>query len=89
MRYFSGTPHETTSNSSILDPNNEPEIQSELENLKQRWRAKALHGRFYANLHQPDVDISASNTNLTSRELFSQTEGTFLAIQDQVVPTRT
>lgn len=69
--------------------NEQPEVENRLENLKQRWRAKSLHGRFYANLHQPEVDVLSSNTYLTNGYLFPQTEGTFLAIQDQVVPTRT
>ncbi|XP_045480902.1 uncharacterized protein LOC123685290 [Harmonia axyridis] len=57
--------------------------------LRQSWKTKALHGRFYTSLHQPDVDIKNSNTYLVQGYLFPQTEGTVLAIQDQVVPTRT
>lgn len=60
-----------------------------LETFRQTWQAKALHGRFYASLHQPEVDLESSNTYLIQGYLFPQTEGTFLAIQDQVVPTRT
>lgn len=63
--------------------------ENRLNRLRQTWQAKPLHGRFYASLHQPEVDIENSNTYLTQGYLFPQTEGTFLAIQDQVVPTRT
>lgn len=66
----------------------EPVEESLDEKWRQQWQAKPLHGRFYANLHQPEVDIKTSNTYLTQGYLFPQTEGTFLAIQDQVVPTR-
>ncbi|XP_044760152.1 uncharacterized protein LOC123317613 [Coccinella septempunctata] len=58
------------------------------EKLRRNWESKSLHGRFFASLHQPEVDIMRSNTYLTQGYLFPQTEGTLLAIQDQVVPTR-
>lgn len=63
--------------------------ENRLEKFRQAWQAKPLHGRFYASLHQVEVDLQSSNTYLTQGYLFPQTEGTFLAIQDQVVPTRT
>lgn len=67
----------------------EPVRDVNLETFRRAWQAKALHGRFYASLHQPEVDFQNSNTYLIQGYLFPQTEGTFLAIQDQVVPTRT
>ncbi|XP_044749654.1 uncharacterized protein LOC123310250 [Coccinella septempunctata] len=66
----------------------EPEIEDFKEILKQNWQTKPLHGRFFASLNQSDVDKLSSSTYLTQGYLFPQTEGTFLAIQDQVVPTR-
>lgn len=65
-----------------------PEIRNMLDEFRQRWQSKQLHGRFYASLHMEEVDLSASNTYLTQGYLFPQTEGTIFAIQDQVVPTR-
>ncbi|XP_044766265.1 uncharacterized protein LOC123322386 [Coccinella septempunctata] len=69
--------------SMILQPD-----EDHLEMLRQRWSAKELHGRFYSNIHQEEVDITASNTYLIQGYMFPQTEGTIFAIQDQVVPTR-
>ncbi|XP_044766219.1 uncharacterized protein LOC123322341 [Coccinella septempunctata] len=66
----------------------EQDRENHAEQLRQSWQSKQLHGRFYANLHQEDVDIAASNTYLTQGYLFPQTEGTIFAIQDQVIPTR-
>lgn len=66
----------------------EPETEELEEKWKRNWQTKPLHGRFYTSLHQPEVDMKSSNTYLTQGYLFPQTEGTFLAIQDQVVPTR-
>lgn len=59
------------------------------EQLRNKWKSKALHGRFYNSLQQPEVDITNTNIYLKQGYLFPQTEGTLLAIQDQVVPTRT
>lgn len=59
-----------------------------LERLRTKWRHKELHGRFYASMHQPEVDKIRSNTYLTEGYLFPETEGALFAIQDQVIPTR-
>ncbi|XP_044762004.1 uncharacterized protein LOC123319205 [Coccinella septempunctata] len=59
------------------------------EKLRNKWKSKALHGRFFNSLQQPEVDMTTSNTYLKQGYLFPQTEGTLQAIQDQVVPTRT
>ncbi|XP_044762031.1 uncharacterized protein LOC123319227 [Coccinella septempunctata] len=66
----------------------EPATEEPSERRKQSWQAKPLHGRFYASLHQSEVDTLNSNTYLSQGYLFPQTECTLLAIQDQVVPTR-
>lgn len=67
----------------------EPETENFTTRLERSWQAKALHGRFHASLHQPEVDPIHSNTYLTQGYLYPRTEGTLFAIQDQVVPTRT
>lgn len=71
------------------DSAGEPVIQNHIERLEQSWKAKALHGRFHASLSQQEVDQAGSHTYLTQGYLYPQSEATFLAIQDQVVPTRT
>lgn len=53
-----------------------------------QWSQKSLHGRHRADLSQPHVDKSASNAWLRRGELFPETEGFMLAIQDQVIATR-
>jgi hypothetical protein len=52
------------------------------------WRGKALHGRYPKQLEGGDVDYEASVAWQKSGELFMETEGFLLAIQDQVVRTR-
>ncbi|XP_044760262.1 uncharacterized protein LOC123317718 [Coccinella septempunctata] len=70
------------------DDEQEPETENMVEKWKEKWRSKPLHGRFYASLQQPEVDLPSTNTYLTQGYLYPQTEGTLMAIQDQVVPTR-
>lgn len=52
------------------------------------WSRKALHGRHRAYLSQPHVDKIKSNEWLKRGELFPETEGFMLAIQDQIIATR-
>lgn len=61
--------------------------QSDQEKL-QRWTEKALHGRHPNEVNQDYVDKQASNYWLTSGQMFPETEGFLMAIQDQVIPTR-
>lgn len=56
--------------------------------LMATWRSKPLHGRFPAELDNPYVDTQLSHDWLTCGSLFPETEGFMLAIQDQVVKTR-
>lgn len=58
------------------------------EEKHQEWRSKALHGRHPHDLDQHHVDKMASNAWLSSGELFPETEGFMVAIQDQVVNTK-
>jgi len=64
------------------------EIINSKADKHQEWRNKALHGRHPHDLDQPYVDKAASNAWLRSGELFPETEGFMIAIQDQVVNTR-
>lgn len=52
-----------------------------------QWSQKALHGRHSLELSQQHVDLIASNSWLTHADMFTETEGFMLAIQDQVIAT--
>lgn len=52
------------------------------------WKSKALHGRHALELSRPDVDKDASNAWLNMGELFPETAGYMIAIQDQVINTK-
>ncbi|XP_075971947.1 uncharacterized protein LOC142973811 [Anticarsia gemmatalis] len=49
------------------------------------WTQKSLHGRHRQDLCQPNVDKEASNAWLNRGELFPETEGFMIAIQDQII----
>ncbi|XP_044760203.1 uncharacterized protein LOC123317662 [Coccinella septempunctata] len=63
--------------------------QPSAEDLIAEWSAKALHGRYPSHLKSREVEKVESLTYLRAGYLFPETEGRLLAIQDQVVPTRT
>lgn len=46
---------------------------------------KALHGRYPAFLSNEEMDTRASNSSLEKSDLFAETEGFILGIQDQVI----
>lgn len=52
------------------------------------WSRKELHGRHANDLKQPHVDSKASNAWLKYGDLFGETEGFMVAIQDQVINTK-
>ncbi|CAH2106131.1 unnamed protein product [Euphydryas editha] len=52
------------------------------------WAGKSLHGRHRHDLCQSNVDKEASNAWLSRGDLFPETEGFMLAIQDQVIETK-
>ncbi|GBP03614.1 hypothetical protein EVAR_73639_1 [Eumeta japonica] len=52
------------------------------------WMGKPLHGRHPCEISQAHVDTRASNYWLVAGQLFPETEGFMMAIQDQVIPTR-
>ncbi|XP_045463805.1 uncharacterized protein LOC123673363 [Harmonia axyridis] len=58
------------------------------QNLQEEWKAKVLHGRYPNNLDNSNVNKKESLTYLKAGYLFPETEGRLLAIQDQVIPTR-
>lgn len=64
----------------VPDPRNEDLIGT--------WKQKALHGRHPHDLSQAHVDKIASNYWLSHGDLFPETEGFVMAIQDQVVATK-
>lgn len=52
------------------------------------WQQKSLHSRDRQDLTKPNVDKTASNAWLKRGELFPETEGFMLAIQDQIINTK-
>ncbi|KAJ0176683.1 hypothetical protein K1T71_007862 [Dendrolimus kikuchii] len=53
-----------------------------------QWAEKSLHGRHQSDLSLSHVDAEKSNQWLKRGELFPETEGFMIAIQDQVIATR-
>ncbi|CAB3260828.1 unnamed protein product [Arctia plantaginis] len=51
------------------------------------WKGKELHGRFYRALNWSDIDLKASTTWLRHGDLFGETEGFVCAIMDEVIMT--
>lgn len=62
-------------------------IYTEQQKLE-TWMGKPLHGKHLYAISQDHVDMKASNYWLIAGQMFPETEGTMLAIQDQVIPTR-
>ncbi|XP_044760844.1 uncharacterized protein LOC123318291 [Coccinella septempunctata] len=58
------------------------------QSFREVWKAKALHGRYPNNLENNNVNKAESLTHMKAGYLCPETEGRLLAIQDQVVPTR-
>lgn len=52
------------------------------------WKQKTLHGVFPNQMSESYIDSQASNLWLTNGDLFAETEGFMLSIQDRVVPTK-
>ncbi|CAB3388713.1 Hypothetical predicted protein [Cloeon dipterum] len=59
-----------------------------LEDRKQEWRGKELHGRFLRVLESQNVDKEWSTEWLRTSGIFGETEGFILSIQDEVISTR-
>ncbi|CAH2107788.1 unnamed protein product [Euphydryas editha] len=62
---------------------NDPQIQK-----LDSWKRKVLHGRHPHDLEQPHINSAASNKWLKIGNLFPETEGFIIAIQDQIVNTK-
>lgn len=70
--------YSTQDNQHITEPKHKLEI----------WMQKTLHSRHRHDLLQPSIDKLASNAWLRYGELFPETEGFMIAIQDQIIETR-
>lgn len=68
-----------------LSLKDEPTIHNEKINL---WSGKEIHGRYYNHSKNTSVDQRHSHTWLHNGNLFPETEGFMLAIQDGIINTR-
>jgi len=59
----------------------------DVDDRREIWKSKELHGRFYRALHGPDIDFLSSVAWLRFGNLFGETEGFVFAIMDEVVMT--
>jgi hypothetical protein len=59
----------------------EPNIPDIIANIKQ----KSLHGRYFKELEQPEINIQASHAWLKKSNIHPETEGFIFAIQDRVI----
>ena len=59
-----------------------------INELKEGWKDKPLHGKYPIRASDPDVNFSLTHHWLASSDLKSQTEGFIIAAQDQSLPTR-
>ena len=66
----------------------EPENMYTAELKREQWVSKPLHGKHPANVDKPGIDKQLSYSWLKQGNLFPETEGFCLAIQDQVTATR-
>jgi hypothetical protein len=57
----------------------EPNIPDTIANIKQ----KSLHGRYFKELEQPEINIQASHAWLKKSNIHPETEGFIFAIQDE------
>lgn len=65
-------------------PNSIPTEQDHVNN----WKIKTLHGKFPSLISEPWVDRVASLEWLTQGQLYPETEGFVMAVQDRVMRTR-
>lgn len=65
-----------------------PNRSLEEEQQITQWRGKVLHGRYPAELQKEGVNHKASVLWLTDGFLYPETEGFYMAIQDEVINTR-
>nr|CAI5833294.1 unnamed protein product [Callosobruchus analis] len=79
------TPLTLSRSSHAADTHNH--IQSQQEKIN-TWTQKALHGKHRYHVTQDHINDQQSYTWLQDGQLFAETEGFMLAIQDQVISTR-
>lgn len=60
---------------------------STVPELIEAWARKELHGRHLNSIQQEHIDFNASNMWLQNGDLFPETEGFVLSIQDHVIAT--
>jgi hypothetical protein len=61
-----------------------PNIPDTIANMKQ----KSLHGRYFKELEQPEINIQASHAWLKKSNIRPETEGFIFGIQDRVINKR-
>lgn len=59
-----------------------------IDNLIQNWKSKPLHGKYPNAIKQSYVDEERTNNWLKYSNIFSETEGFVIAIQDGVIHTK-
>jgi hypothetical protein len=64
----------------------EPNIHDTIANIL--VKQKSLHGRYFKELEQPEINIQASHAWLKKSNIHPETEGFIFAIQDRVINTR-
>lgn len=67
---------------------NTEDINESLDQKRDRWAGKALHGKHPAIMRSPNISKDLSYRWLQKGYLFPETEGFIISIQDQVVATR-
>lgn len=73
----------------LADQNYEPLSRTQnKERMIEAWKGKALHGKYPALLENQHIHKKASLSWLSSSNIFAETEGFIISIQDRVVATR-
>jgi hypothetical protein len=61
--------------------------ESKVEETKERWHGKRMHGQLPRNLDEKLVDIEQLYRRLKSGDIKEETESTIVAAQDQAIST--
>ena len=67
---------------------NEKKKNKNINELKERWKDKPLHGKYPIRASDPVANSPLTHQWLASSGLKSETEGFIIAVQDQSPPTR-